>query len=62
MTDENDHELVPADEELIMPIMEVWVTDNGRRYRVYRGRNAEHAGWKMQHHAGREPELVVIDD
>ena len=51
----------PAEEKKNQ-IQEVWVTENGKRYRAYRGRNPEHVQWKLDAHSFHAPEIITFPE
>ena len=44
------------------PIQEVWIVENGHRFRAYRGRVQSEVDWKLDHHKEKSPELIVIPE
>jgi hypothetical protein len=40
------------------PITEIWVTENGRKLRVYRGDTKAHIEWKLKEHKDKDPETI----
>jgi hypothetical protein len=43
------------------PLSEIYIWENGKRSRVYRGDTREHIAWKMKEHEAQNPELVRAD-
>ncbi len=56
----------PPMADVLLPIAhdaqltEIYVTDRGHRYRVYRGDTAAHIEFKLETHKNHSPEVVII--
>lgn len=49
-------------EEVLVPVLEVYVTAGGARRRVYRGTSSKHAEMKLEMRKTEKPELVTLDE
>lgn len=43
------------------PLTEIWVTDMGQRFRVYRGDTQAHIAWKLHKYRNKKHEIIEIE-